>query len=78
MWKVAVGSLLVFVSLVLFYEAWAYWEQLTTLASFLLGVVAGGCLTAGLLVLLWRPSHPATRYTASLPSPSPWDRNRWR
>jgi len=61
------------------YEAWVYWAQLTTVASFLIGFTTGGCLIAALLVLMWRPSHPATRYTATLSSPSPWDRtNRWR
>jgi len=78
MWKSVVGSLLILVSLFFLYEARSYWSQLTTWTSFIVGAVSGGCLVAGFLVLLWRPSHPATRYEAKLPSPSPWDRNRWR
>ena len=74
--KSVVGSLLILVSLILFSEARVYWDQLTTWGSFILGAATGGCLAAGLLLLLWRPSHPATRYEARLPSP--WDRNRWR
>ena len=76
MWKFVVGSLLIVVSLIFVYEARTYWNELTTWASFLIGAASGSCLAAGLLVLLWRPSHPATRYKAELPSP--WDRNRWR
>jgi len=77
--RAVVGSLLVLLSLFSSYEAWAYWGQLTTGAGFLIGFVSGGCLVAGLLVIMWRPSHPATRYTATLSSPSPWDRTtRWR
>ena len=75
MWKFVVGSLLILVSLILFYEARTYWDQLTTWASFIVGAASGGCLAAGLLILLWRPSHPATRYKAELPAP--WDRKRW-
>ena len=63
-------------SLILFYEALTYWDQLTTSASFIVGAASGGCLAAGLLLLLWNPSHPATRYKAKLPSP--WEPNRWR
>ncbi len=53
-----------------------YWDALTKAATLAVGVVVGGCLSAGLLVLLWRPAHPATRYKANLPSP--YDRRGWR
>ncbi len=76
MWKSVVGWLLILVSLFLFYEARTYWDQLTTWASFIVGAASGGCLAAGLLLLLWRPSHPATRHEAK--PPTPWDRSRWR
>ncbi len=76
MWKSVVGSLLILVSFVLFYEALTNWDQLATWASFMLGAGSGSCLASGLLLLLWRPSHPATRYKANLPAP--WERNRWR
>ena len=33
MWKSVVGWLLILVSLFLFYEAWTYWDQLTTWAE---------------------------------------------
>ncbi len=75
MWKSAVGWLLILVSVVFSYGAWTYWDLLTTWASFLVGNATGACLIAGLLLVFWRPSHPATRYTATLPSP--WNRNRW-
>lgn len=71
------GSLLVALSLVGFYEAWAYWDVLTKAAVFMSGALIGACLASGLLMLLWRPQHPATRYhEASLPSP--YDRRGWR
>ena len=63
MWKSVVGSLLILVSLFLFYDAWTYWDQLTKWASFSVGAASGGCLAVGLLLLLWSPSHPATRYS---------------
>ena len=78
MWKFVVGWLLIVVSLFLFYEAWTYWDQLTKWPIFIAGVTSGGCLTTGLLLLLWRPSHPATRYSDEAQVPSPWDRNRLR
>ncbi len=76
MWKFVVGWLLIVVSLFLFYEAWTYWDQLTKWPIFIAGVTSGGCLTTGLLLLLWRPSHPATRYSDEAQGPSPWNRNR--
>ena len=77
MWKFVVGWLLIVVSLFLFYEAWTYWDQLTKWPIFIAGVTSGGCLTTGLLLLLWRPSHPATRYSSDeAQGPSPWNRNR--
>ena len=77
MWKFVVGLLLIFVSFILCYEAWTYWDQLTTGSSFSIGAASGACLAAGLLILLWRPSHPATRYKATFPSP--WERGKnWR
>ncbi len=78
MWKSVAGWLLILVSLFLFYEAWTYWDQLTKWASFVVGAASGGCLTAGLVILLWRPNHPATRYSSDESQvPSPWNRNRW-
>ena len=76
MWKGVVGTVLILVSLFFFYEASMYWDQLTTATSFMIGAAAGGCMAAGFVILLWRPSHPATRYQASLPSP--WERKSWR
>lgn len=76
MWKNVVGSLLVFVGLILFYEAWAYWDQLTTWQSFMFGAASGVCVTAGLFFAFWRPSHPATRYKVD--HPPPWNRGDWR
>ncbi len=78
MWKFVVGWLLIVVSLFLFYEAWTYWDQLTKWPIFIAGVTSGGCLTTGLLLVLWRPSHPATRYSDEARVPSPWNRNRLR
>ena len=77
MWKFVVGWLLIVVSLFLFYEAWTYWDQLTKWPIFIAGVTSGGGLTTGLLLLLWRPSHPATRYSDAAQGPSPWNRNRF-
>jgi hypothetical protein len=74
--KVILGSLLIFVSLIMAYETWAYWEVLTKPAVLILGAAIGACVAAGALVLLWRPPHPATRHVSSLPSP--WERKRWR
>jgi len=74
--KLLVGSLLIVASLVGASETWMYWEVLTKSATLMIGGAIGACLAAGLLVLLWRPPHPATRYEASLPSP--WDRRGWR
>ncbi len=76
MWKFVVGWLLIVVSLFLFYEAWTYWDQLTKWPIFIAGVTSGGCLTTGLLLLLWQPSHPATRYSDEAQVPSLWNRNR--
>ncbi len=77
MWKSGVGLLLILVSLFLFYEAWTYWEPLTKWAIFVAGVTGGVCLATGLLLLLWNPSHPATRYSNETEIPSPWNRGRW-
>ncbi len=77
MWKSVVGSLLILVSLFVFYEAWTYWDQLTKWAIFIAGVTSGICLATGLLLLLWHPSHPATRYSEEAQAPSPWNRNRF-
>ncbi len=78
MWKSVVGSLLILVSLFLFYGAWTDWDQLTKWAIFFAGVTSGACLATGLLLLLWRPGHPATRYSSDEAEvPSPWNRNRW-
>ena len=75
MWKSVAGSALGLVSLVFFYEAWMYWDVLSTGQSFIFGVASGGCVTGGLFFFFWRPSHPATRY--KIEHPSPWDRGRW-
>ena len=71
------GVLLVIVGLIGSYEAWAYWTMLTKAAVFMLGAFIGACIASGLLMLMWRPQHPATRYQANLPSP--YERQRtWR
>lgn len=74
--KLLVGSLLLFVGLISAIETWAYWDVLTKWGILMMGALIGGCLSSGLLVSLWRPAHPATRYRANLPSP--WDRRGWR
>jgi len=74
--KLFAGILLIVVGLIAASAAWMYWEVLTKPATLLIGGAIGACLAAGLLVLLWRPPHPATRYEANLPSP--WDRRGWR
>lgn len=74
--KSLAGSLLLLLSLVAAYPVWTYWGVLTKSATLVIGAAIGGCAAAGLLVLLWRPAHPATRYRANLPSP--WDRRSWR
>jgi cyanate permease len=76
MWKSVVGSLLILVGFIFFYEARVYWDQLTTWQSFIFGAASGGCLTAALFLLFWRPTHPAARYKAD--HPSPWNRGSWR
>jgi hypothetical protein len=74
--KLIAGFFLIFVSLAAAAGAWTYWDVLTKSATLLIGVVIGACIAASLLLLLWRPAHPATRYQANLPSP--WDRRSWR
>lgn len=74
--KLLIASPLVFASFILAYGAWASWEQLTKSAVLVLGVAIGACLAAAIMILFWRPAHPATRHQASLPSP--WERGRWR
>ena len=74
--KSLAGSLLLLMSLAAAYAAWTYWEVLTKSATLLVGAAIGAGVAAGLLVLFWRPAHPATRYQANLPSP--WDRRSWR
>lgn len=75
--KIIGGSLLLVLGLGGSYGAWAYWSVLTKAAVLMLGGLIGACLASGLLVLAWRPQHPATRYhEANLPSP--YDRRGWR
>lgn len=74
--KFLVGLLLMLAGLIVAIETWMYWEFFTKSGALMAGAAIGACVAAGLLVLLWRPPHPATRYEANLPSP--WDRRGWR
>ncbi|MGD8328703.1 MAG: hypothetical protein PVJ49_04655 [Acidobacteriota bacterium] len=73
--KILTAIPLIVASIVLAYAAFLFWEQLSKLGGLVVGVVIGGCLAAGLVLLLWRPEKQVARHEANLPSP--WERTRW-